>query len=224
MSSGLSIDLQGSGMTSARTRERLISRLMSQGIRDTRVLDVMRQTPRHLFVDEALAHRAYEDTALPIGHSQTLSQPYSVARMTELLLADGPRRKVLEVGTGSGYQTAVLAQLVAMVHSVERIKPLQDKARERLNSSGLNNVRLRHADGLGGWPGEGGYDGIIGTAAALGVPSTLTDLLAVGGCLILPVGAGQQQSLVRVRRTAEGLQQEVIEPAHFVPMLGGVIH
>ena len=118
MSSGLSIDLHGSGMTSARTRERLISRLLSQGIRDTRVLDVMRQTPRHLFVDEALAHRAYEDTALPIGHSQTLSQPYSVARMTEILLADGPRRKVLEIGTGSGYQTAVLAQLVAMVHSI----------------------------------------------------------------------------------------------------------
>ena len=142
MSSGLSIDLHGSGMTSARTRERLISRLLAQGIRDTRVLDVMRQTPRHLFVDEALAHRAYEDTALPIGHSQTLSQPYSVARMTEILLADGPRRKVLEIGTGSGYQTAVLAQLVAMVHSIERIKPLQEKARERLNSLEIGRAHV----------------------------------------------------------------------------------
>lgn len=223
MTTGTSFDLMGSGMTSARTRDRLISRLMAQGMRDARVLDVMRQTPRHIFVDEALAHRAYEDTALPIGHGQTLSQPYIVARMTELLLADGPLSKVLEVGTGSGYQTAVLAQLVGTVHSIERIKPLQDKARERLSSLGLHNVRLRHGDGLTGWPGEGGYDGILGAAAALGVPQALIDLLAPGGRMVLPVGAGQQQSLVLVRRTPEGITQQVIEPVHFVPMLGGVI-
>lgn len=223
MSTGISLDFHGSGFTSPRTRDRLIARLMSQGIRDARVLDVMRQTPRHLFVDEALAHRAYEDTALPIGHSQTLSQPYIVARMTELLLADGPRRKVLEIGTGSGYQTAVLAQLVGTVHSIERIKPLQDKARERLAALGLHNVRLRHADGLNGWPGESGYDGILGAAAALGVPQALVDLLAIGGRLVLPVGAGQKQSLLLVTRTEAGVQEQVIEPVHFVPMLGGVI-
>ena len=223
MSTGPTFDLHGSGFTSARTRDRMISRLLTQGIRDTRVLDVMRQTPRHIFVDEALAHRAYEDTALPIGHGQTLSQPYIVARMSELLLAAGPMRKVLEIGTGSGYQTAVLAQLVGSVHSIERIKPLQDKARERLTGLGLHNVRLRHADGLQGWPGEGGYDGIIGTAAALGLPQAFIDLLAVGGRMVLPVGAGQKQSLVLVQRTEEGVRQDVIEPVHFVPMLGGVI-
>lgn len=216
-------DLTGSGFTSARTRDRLMARLMTQGISDPHVLDVMRQTPRHVFVDEALAHRAYEDTALPIGHSQTLSQPYIVARMSEILLAAGARQKVLEIGTGSGYQTAVLAQLVGTVHSIERIKALQDKARERLKAMGLNNVRLRHADGMQGWPGEGEYDGIIGTAAALGVPPALIDLLAIGGRMVLPVGAGQRQSLVLVCKTAEGVSQEMIEPVHFVPMLGGVV-
>ncbi len=216
-------DLTGSGFTSARTRDRLMARLMTQGISDPHVLDVMRQTPRHVFVDEALAHRAYEDTALPIGHSQTLSQPYIVARMSEILLAAGARQKVLEIGTGSGYQTAVLAQLVGTVHSIERIKALQDKARERLKAMGLNNVRLRHADGMQGWPGEGEYDGIIGTAAALGVPPALIDLLAIGGRMVLPVGAGQQQSLVLVCKTADGVSQEMIEPVHFVPMLGGVV-
>lgn len=216
-------DFQGSGMTSSRTRERMVARLISQGIQHARVLDVMRQTPRHIFVDEALAHRAYEDTALPIGYGQTLSQPYIVARMTELLLADGPRHKVLEIGTGSGYQTAVLAQLVPSVHSIERIKPLQDKARERLQQLGLHQVRLRHADGLQGWPGEGGYDGILGAAAALAVPEALLALLAPGGRLVLPVGATQQQ-LVLVRRELTGeLTQQVIEPVKFVPMLGGVV-
>ena len=223
MNPGHSFDLQGSGFTSPRTRDRLITRLIAQGIRDQRVLDILRQTPRHIFLDEALAHRAYEDTALPIGHSQTLSQPYIVARMTELLLTTGPLTKVLEIGTGSGYQTAVLAQVAGIVHSIERIKALQDKARERLSALGLHNVRLRHADGLQGWPGEGGYDGIIGTAAALGVPSSLTDLLGLGGRLVLPVGGPQSQQLVLVTRTAGGLQQQVIEPVNFVPMLGGVV-
>lgn len=219
----MTIDLQGSGFTSARTRERLITRLIEQGIESTQVLDVIRQTPRHVFVDEALAHRAYEDTALPIGYSQTLSQPYIVARMSELLMADGPRQKVLEIGTGSGYQTAVLAQLVGQVDSVERIKALQDKARDRLRLLGIHNVRLRHADGLQGWPGEQAYDGIIGTAAALGVPATLTERLAMGGRLILPVGSGEKQVLMLVTRTEQGLSQQVIEPVRFVPMLGGVV-
>lgn len=210
-------------MTSARTRDRMITRLLTQGIRDARVLDAMRQTPRHIFVDEALAHRAYEDTALPIGHGQTLSQPYIVARMSEILLAAGHCSKVLEIGTGSGFQTAILAQLVGTVHSIERIKPLQDKARERLSGLGLHNIRLKHADGINGWPGEGNYDGIIGTAAALGVPSALLDLLAVGGRMVIPVGAGQQQSLMLVCRTETGITQEVIEPVHFVPMLSGII-
>jgi len=218
-----SFDLFGSGMTSARTRERMVARLISQGIKDSRVLDVMRQIPRHIFVDEALAHRAYEDTALPIGHGQTLSQPYIVARMSELLLADGPRQKVLEIGTGSGYQTAVLAQLFGFVHSLERIKPLQEKARERLQGLGLHNLRLRHSDGLQGLPGDGGYDGIIGTAAALGVPATLVDLLAFGGTMVLPVG-GANQHLVLVQKGLDGtVHQQVIEPVKFVPMLGGVI-
>lgn len=216
-------DIHGSGFTSARTRDRLMTRLIAQGISDAQVLDVMRQTPRHVFVDEALAHRAYEDTALPIGHSQTLSQPYIVARMSEILLAAGPCQKVLEIGTGSGYQTAVLAQLVGSVHSIERIKALQDKARDRLKALGLNNVRLRHADGMQGWPGEGEYDGIIGTAAAIGIPPALIDLLAVGGRMVLPVGAGQGQSLVLVCKTPDGITQQAIEPVHFVPMLGGVV-
>jgi protein-L-isoaspartate(D-aspartate) O-methyltransferase len=222
MSTGMPFDIHGSGFTSARTRDRLMTRLMTQGISDVQVLDVMRQTPRHMFVDEALAHRAYEDTALPIGYSQTLSRPYIVARMSEILLAAGPCQKVLEIGTGSGYQTAVLAQLVGTVHSVERIKALQDKARERLEALGLNNVRLRHADGMQGWPGEAEYDGIIGTAAALGLPPALINLLAMGGRMVLPVGAGQQQSLVLVCKTPEGITQQIIEPVHFVPMLGGV--
>ena len=223
MSTGTPFDIHCSGFTSARTRDRLMTRLIAQGITDAQVLDVMRQTPRHVFVDEALAHRAYEDTALPIGHSQTLSQPYIVARMSEILLAAGPCQKVLEIGTGSGYQTAVLAQLVGSVHSIERIKALQDKARDRLKALGLNNVRLRHADGMQGWPGEGEYDGIIGTAAAIGVPPALIDLLAVGGRMVLPVGAGQGQSLVLVCKTLDGITQQTIEPVHFVPMLGGVV-
>ncbi|MEQ8803079.1 MAG: protein-L-isoaspartate(D-aspartate) O-methyltransferase, partial [Haliea sp.] len=165
-----SVDLNGIGMTSQRTRERLVQRLVEQGIGSQRVLDVMRTTPRHLFLDEAMAHRAYEDTSLPIGFQQTLSQPYIVARMTELLLEQGPRSRVLEVGTGSGYQTAVLAQLVEQVWSVERIKPLLDKARQRLRQLKLRNVTLRHADGSMGWEDAGPFDGILSTAAPERIP------------------------------------------------------
>ncbi|MDQ8037932.1 MAG: protein-L-isoaspartate(D-aspartate) O-methyltransferase [Pedobacter sp.] len=216
-------DLLGSGMTSSRTRERMVNRLMEQGITDLSVIDVMRRTPRHIFLDEALAHRAYEDTALPIGHGQTLSQPYIVARMTEALLADGPLKKVLEIGTGSGYQTAVMAQLVGQVFSVERIRALQDKARTRLQLLKLHNVRLRHTDGGLGWPEEAGFDGIIATAAPLGVPKALIAQLAEGGRLIIPVGGGEVQDLLLITRRGDSHETRMLEQVRFVPMLGGVL-
>jgi protein-L-isoaspartate(D-aspartate) O-methyltransferase len=162
----------GIGMTSQRTRERLLERLYEEGLSNPHVLEAIRRTPRHLFVDEALAHRAYEDTALPIGHNQTISQPYIVGRMTELLLAGGPLDKVLEIGTGSGYQTAILARLVGEVYSVERIRPLQQKARQRLRQLKLRNVHMNHADGGMGWAERGPYDGILATAAPERIPST----------------------------------------------------
>ena len=166
-------DLNGIGMTSQRTRERLIQRLVDQGIDNHEVLDVIRTTPRHLFLDEAMAHRAYEDVALPIGFQQTLSQPYVVARMTELLLEGGAPRRVLEIGTGSGYQTAVLAQLVEEVYSVERIRPLQQKARQRMRQLKLRNVHMNHADGGMGWPEKGPFDGILSAAAPERIPEEL---------------------------------------------------
>ena len=177
----------GIGMTSQRTRERLIQRLYEEGLSNARVLEVIRRTPRHLFVDEALAHRAYEDTALPIGHNQTISQPYMVGRMTELLLAAGPLDKVLEIGTGSGYQTAVLAQLVERVFSVERIQSLQERAKERLSQLSLRNVVFRWGDGWEGWNALGPYNGIIVTAAAAEVPQALLDQLAPEGRQAHPV-------------------------------------
>lgn len=219
-----SINLQGIGMTSQRTRDRLIERLRSQGINDSKVLDTIRATPRHIFLDEALSHRAYEDSALPIGFQQTLSQPYIVARMTELLLALGPRERVLEVGTGSGYQTAILAQLVDRVFSVERIRPLQEKARQRLRHLKLHNVHLRHADGGMGWPQRGPFDAILSAAAPEVVPQELLDQLAVGGRLVIPVGKqGRQQSLYVYDRHEDGFDEQCIEPVMFVPMVGGVV-
>lgn len=217
------LNLAGIGMTSQRTRDRLIQRLCDQGISNYEVLDVMRSTPRHIFLDEALAHRAYEDAALPIGFQQTLSQPYTVARMTELLLAAGPLSRVLEVGTGSGFQTTVLAQLVERVYSVERIKPLQDKARQRLRTLGVRNVHFKHADGGFGWPEKGPFDGIISTAAPEQVPSELVAQLTVGGRLVIPVGDNQSQQLTLVVKTEEGIITTVIEPAFFVPLRTGVI-
>jgi protein-L-isoaspartate(D-aspartate) O-methyltransferase len=216
-------DLLGSGMTSSRTRERMINRLMEQGITDLSVIDVMRRTPRHIFLDEALAHRAYEDCSLPIGHEQTLSQPYIVARMTEILLADGPLNKVLEIGTGSGYQTAVLAQLSRQVFSVERIKALQEKARTRLHLLKLHNVRLRHTDGGMGWPEEAGFDGIMACAAPMGVPKALIAQLSEGGRLVLPVGGGEVQDLLLITRRGDSHETRVLEQVRFVPMLGGVL-
>ena len=211
----------GIGMTSQRTRERLIERLYEEGLSNPSVLEVIRRTPRHLFVDEALAHRAYEDTALPIGHNQTISQPYMVGRMTELLLAAGPLDKVLEIGTGSGYQTSVLAQLVERVFSVERIQALQERAKERLQELNLRNVVFRWGDGWEGWNALGPYNGIIVTAAAANVPQALLDQLAPGGRLVIPVGAGDVQELLLIVREEDGFSRHVLDAVRFVPLLNG---
>ncbi|SOB75943.1 protein-L-isoaspartate(D-aspartate) O-methyltransferase [Marinobacter sp. LV10R510-11A] len=214
-------ELQGIGMTSRRTRMRLVQRLKQSGIESDRVLEVMGQIPRHIFLDEALSHRAYEDTSLPIGYGQTLSQPYIVARMTELLLKHEPAR-VLELGTGSGYQTAVLSQLFGQIYSVERIKPLQDRARDRLRQLNIRNAMLKHADGGMGWPERGPFDGIIVTAAPMEVPTELLDQLADGGVLVAPVGE-EQQVLVEVIRNGDRFERRELEPVRFVPLLGGVV-
>jgi len=212
---------RGFGMTSERTRERLIQRLREEGIVNQKVLEVIRRTPRHLFVDEALAHRAYEDTALPIGNNQTISQPYMVARMSELLLEDGPLDKVMEIGTGSGYQTAVLSQLVERIFSVERIKVLQDRAKERLLELNLRNLVFRWGDGWEGWPALAPYNGIIVTAVATDVPQALLDQLAPGGRLVIPVGAGEVQQLMLIVREEHGFARRVIGNVRFVPLLNG---
>ena len=208
-------------MTSQRTRERLIQRLMDQGITRFEVLEAIRSVPRHLFVDEALAHRSYEDTALPIGYGQTLSQPYVVARMSELALAQGRPKKVLELGSGSGYQTAILASLVDEICAIERIKPLLERARKQLRALRVRNVRLRHGDGLDGWASEAPFDLILGAAAPEHLPTRLLEQLAPGGRLILPVG-GERQQLMMVTATPEGFVEEVIEEVNFVPMVRGV--
>ena len=217
------LNLDGIGMTSQRTRDRLVTRLMEQGIKNHDVLDVMRTTPRHIFLDEALAHRAYEDAALPIGFQQTLSQPYIVAKMTELLLVAGPRKRVLEVGTGSGYQTTVLAQLVDTVYSVERIKPLQQKARERLRLLKAGNVHFKHADGGFGWPEKAPFDAILSAAAPEQVPPELIEQLAVGGRLIIPVGDQHSQNLRLIEKTADDVITTIIEPVFFVPLRSGLV-
>ena len=208
-------------MTSQRTRERLIQRLMDQGITRFEVLEAIRSVPRHLFVDEALAHRSYEDTALPIGYGQTLSQPYVVARMSELALVQGRPKKVLELGSGSGYQTAILASLVDEICAIERIKPLLERARKQLRALRVRNVRLRHGDGLDGWASEAPFDLILGAAAPEHLPTQLLEQLAPGGRLILPVG-GERQQLTMVTATPEGFVEEVIEEVNFVPMVRGV--
>lgn len=219
----IDMDLQGIGMTSRRTRDRLAQRLRDQGVVNEEVLNVVRDTPRHIFIDEALSHRAYEDTALPIGFNQTISQPYIVARMTELLLEGEPLNSVLEVGTGSGYQTAVLAQLVDQVFSVERIRPLQEKARKRLQRLKLHNVMLRHTDGGMGWPEKAPFDGILVTAAPREIPHELLEQLAVGGRLVIPVGH-DEQILKRITRVGEDkYETETLEAVRFVPLLSGTV-
>lgn len=212
---------RGIGMTSQRTRERMVQRLYEEGLSNAQVLEVIRSTPRHLFVDEALSHRAYEDTALPIGQNQTISQPYIVGRMTELLLAAGPLDKVLEIGTGSGYQTAVLAQLVERVFSVERIQALQEKAKEKLQALNIRNVVYRWGDGWQGWNAMGPYNGILVTAGASDVPQALLDQLAIGGRMVIPVGVDGAQQLLLIVRTETGYTREVLDAVRFVPLLTG---
>ena len=213
----------GIGMTSGRTRERLVDRLRQEGISNERVLDVLRRTPRHLFLDEALSSRAYEDTALPIGRGQTISQPYIVARMTSALLEHEQLESVLEIGTGSGYQTAILAPLVRRVYTVERIASLLEQAKTRFAALRLRNIRTKHADGSVGMPEFGPFDGIIVTAAPEGIPLALVNQLKIGGRMILPIGGRDAQALVRVTRTADGYERELLEEVNFVPLLGGAI-
>ena len=211
---------RGIGMTSQRTRDRLVRRLGEQGVSDSRVLAAIAQTPRHLFVDEALAHRAYEDTALPIGSGQTISQPFVVGLMTELLMVNSPR-KILEIGTGCGYQTTVLAELCDLVWTIERIPELSKRARVAWRKLGLRNVHAKLGDGYKGWPDLAPFDAIMVTAAAPDVPQVLVSQLAEGGRLVIPVG-DEQQSLWVIDKTAEGISSTKHDAVHFVPMLPGV--
>ena len=198
-----------------------MQRLVEQGITNIGVLDTMRNVPRHLFLDEAMAHRAYEDTALPIGYQQTLSQPYIVARMTELLIEGRNPERVLEIGSGSGYQSAVLAGLVGEVFALERIKPLLQAARKRMRQLKLRNVQMRHGDGYDGWATQAPFDGILSAAAPENVPVLLLDQLAPGGRLVMPVG-GQDQTLVVIERTENGFERRDVEPVRFVPLVPGI--
>ena len=215
--------LSGIGMTSARTRERLVQRLKENGIRNPVILDRIRSVPRHLFVDEALSSRAYEDVALPIGFGQTISQPWIVARMTEALLEGGPLENVLEIGTGCGYQTAVLAPLVGKIYSIERVAPLLERARERLKELGLRNVRFRHGDGTQGWPTHAPYDGILVAAAPHAIPDILVDQLAPGGRMIVPIGAEGEQELLRITRESDRIKRERLGAVAFVPLVQGPV-
>ena len=213
-------NISGIGMTSQRTRGRLIERLREQGIKDETVLAAMFEVPRHSFVDEALASRAYDDVSLPINYNQTISQPYIVARMIEVLRANAPLGIVLEIGTGCGYQAAVLAQLARKVYTVERIKPLYERARKQLNDLKIRNVNVRYADGTAGLPESAPYEGIIMAAASPVLPEVLREQLAVGGRMVLPVGT-QEQWLYLVERDAQGFRETRLESVKFVPLLIG---
>jgi protein-L-isoaspartate(D-aspartate) O-methyltransferase len=217
------VRLAGIGMTSARTRDRLVQRLRDQGITNLAVLDRIRNVPRHIFVDEALGSRAYEDTALPIGFGQTISQPYIVARMTEALLEGGALHSVLEVGTGCGYQTTVLAPLVDRLYTIERIEPLMIRAKERVKELGIRNVRFRYGDGIAGWKAHAPFDGILVAAAPLTVPEALIKQLKVGGRLLVPVGPEGEQELIRFTRKEQRVERESLGPVAFVPLLGGTV-
>jgi len=216
-------DLKGIGMTSQRTRDRLVLRLREQGIADEAVLETIRSTPRHIFVDEALSHRAYEDTALPIGFNQTISQPFVVAKMTQLLLR-GDHEHVLEIGTGSGYQTALLSKLCKNVHSVERVAAFIPKARERLRALKLTNFSLHLSDGYKGLDRFGPFDAILCTAAPTSVPSELIDQLKVGGRMIIPVGGPVQQELKVVERQEQEVKSNVEDYVVFVPLQEGIVN
>jgi len=216
------VRMSGIGMTSARTRDRLVQRLRDQGIVNPAVLDRIRNVPRHIFVDEALGSRAYEDTALPIGFGQTISQPFIVARMTEALLEGGPLARVLEIGTGCGYQSAVLSPLVTTLYTIERIGPLLERAKERIKELGMKNVRFRHGDGTVGWKAQGPFDGILVAAAPLSVPAALLQQLKPGGRLIVPVGPEGEQELVRFTQRDQRLEKHSLGAVAFVPLLAGV--
>lgn len=211
----------GIGMTSQRARNRLVAKLREMGIKSESVLELIRTVPRHLFVDEALSSRAYENTALPIGHGQTISQPFVVAQMTEVLLATGPLQTVLEIGAGCGYQSAVLARLANKVYAIERLATLANKLRSRLHKLELNNVRVRHGDGRLGWPEMAPFDAILVAAAAVDIPQSLLSQLNVGGRLVIPVGALGAQDLMLLTRTGDSFTEERLDRVSFVPLLEG---
>ena len=219
----MKIDVHGIGMTSRRTRERLVQRLREEGIKDERILGAIGSIPRHVFVDEALASRAYEDTALPIGHGQTISQPYIVALMTQVLLDGGRLKKVLEVGTGSGYQAAILAEIVKQVYTIEIVEALGRRAQARLQALGYRNIEVRIGDGYAGWPERAPFDGIIVTAAAPAIPQALVDQLKPGGRMVIPVGERWgAQDLLLVSKGADGrVERKSVLPVRFVPLVHG---
>ncbi len=216
------VDHNGIGMTSQRTRDRLANALVDMGIQSEVVLDAIRNTPRHLFVDEALASRAYENTALPIGFSQTISQPYIVAKMTEALIKNKQLKNVLEIGTGCGYQTVIMAQFTKYIYTIERINGLLIRARERFQKLAYTNIRSKHADGNIGWSAQAPFDGIIVAVAPIGVPDALLEQLAIAGRLVIPVGKSGDQKLLLITRTEEGYEEEFLDSVSFVPMLAGI--
>ena len=208
-------------MTSQRSRNRLVEQLGNMGIKSDVVLEAIRSTPRHIFIDEALASRAYDNTALPIGHNQTISQPYIVARMTEALLAVENPDKVLEIGTGCGYQTAILAQLARQVYSIERIETLLSGARERFHDLNYRNIRAKYGDGNVGWPEQAPFQGILVSAAPVKIPDALTEQLDIGGRMIIPIGHSGEQKLLSITRTRTRFMEKFLDPVSFVPMLRG---
>tara|TARA_A100001015_G_scaffold113248_1_gene125809 strand:+ start:715 stop:1401 length:687 start_codon:yes stop_codon:yes gene_type:complete len=219
------INLNGIGMTSQRTRERLLGRLMEQGITSMEVLDIMRSTPRHIFLDEALAHRAYEDVALPIGYSQTISQPYIVARMSEIVANSESLESVLEIGTGCGYQTAIISKIAKKVYTIERIKPLLDRAKRNLKLLGIRNVEFKHGDGSLGWSEKAPFDAIITTAAPQTIPDELYQQLSPkDGRLVIPVGRDDQQDLKHIVKSGDQIQIDNLESVRFVPLLTGQVY
>ena len=219
------LNLNGIGMTSLRTRERLLGRLMEQGIKNMQVLDVIRSTPRHIFLDEALSHRAYEDVALPIGYGQTISQPYVVAKMTEIVSASRQLKSVLEIGTGCGYQTAIISRMAKKVYTIERIKPLLERAKKNLKLLGIKNVEFKHNDGSLGWEDRAPFDAIITTAAPQVVPAELyQQLSSEGGSLVIPVGADNEQDLKHIVKSGQNIHTENLGSVRFVPLLTGQVH
>ena len=219
------LNFNGIGMTSLRTRERLLGRLMEQGIKNMQVLDIIRSTPRHIFLDEALSHRAYEDVALPIGYGQTISQPYVVAKMTEIVSASRRLKSVLEIGTGCGYQTAVISRIAEKVYTIERIRPLLDRAKKNLKLLGIRNVEFKHDDGSLGWEERAPFDAIITTAAPQMVPAELYQQLSQEeGSLVIPVGVDNQQDLKHIVKSGQNIRTENLGSVRFVPLLMGQVH